>query len=286
MENKDLQMIDDFIHSRQFRVNCPTAHKTLAYSIKYISSILNIADRVNSNTNSNKPIYFAASYNQFAKEYNKYFEGALSKKTMFHNINILAYHKFIIRVDDRDAPAWLLKRVIDVQKDSNYNKYNTHVQIYMIPRFSNTHISEIESQAIKWVNNGYKMDSFTYETLIRCEGFEAAAEIYPQYKHLRTKEATVARIPGTRSNNRSLKIEDYIIRSIRNSGYCVISNIPSHVGYSKDVVNKYLPEVKTKYNLVKVRCSNRYKDLFNILDMDGKYPFIFIDANDVIAEEV
>lgn len=276
MNNVDLQNIDDCIHSNKFQMFCPIAKKTLSYALKYMTVILNIADEVNTYTNSNRTIYFSASYRQVANMYNKLFYGAVSTKTIFHNINILAYHKLIVRVDDRDAPSWLLKKVLNHKTRSPYKSFDTHTQIYMIPRFSNTHLKEIEVQANKWIEYGYKMDSFTYETLFRCEGFEAAAEIYPQYKHLRTKEATVARIPGTRSNNRSLRIEDFILRNIEEKGYCVVNNIQSGLTYSKDTINKYLPEIKEKYNLQKVRCSNEYKEKFNITDMDGKYPFIFI----------
>lgn len=274
MNNLDLEYIYEYLTNGKFQTQCPAASKTLATSIKYMKSILYIADQVCAKTNSNKPIIFSMSVDQLTRTYNRFNYSATDKKTIYQNINVLAYHKLITKIDDSDAPKELLNDIIEFKKQTRYRLFTEHIQIYMIPRFSASHLVNIEDRAKTWISNHYKKFAFTYETIYRCEGYKIASEIYPQYKEVINNKTKEERKPSLRSDNRSLKISEYILNSISSYGYCIESDIPKAFNCSKKTIQKYLPEIIGLYDIQRIPCTKKIKEDLNI--QTNGYPYIYV----------
>ena len=115
----------------------------------------------------------------------------------------------------------------------------------------------------------------SYEMLVRGDGYDVAAEVFPQFKN-KTNEHTgeiVQRKPTARSNRITERLTDKIIGQIQQKGYCLLAEMHTTWG-EKEQLLKSLGEILTSNNLTRVRCNKQLKERYGI-ESEG-YPAIII----------
>ena len=96
----------------------------------------------------------------------------------------------------------------------------------------------------------------------RSEGFDVAASLYPQYKKKKNEYGEIVNRTTTQaSDERTMKIADVILNSIKSKGYCTEKEVIYILGnqYRYDVtetqIKRCLNEIMDTYGLKKVKAN-------------------------------
>ncbi|WP_066639680.1 hypothetical protein [Desulfolucanica intricata] len=280
------------IDTGEFERNCPQAYKNIKSNIKYLRQLLYIAkDNVTTEkmTDNDENVLFFASTRHICnlmglKEGNV---KEISKKT-----TLLAYHKLLNKVDNSEVPKKLLKRsqAISINSADDKNKKYRHVNYYSIPSYNNMLFPEIEKQGKAWKENNYTIKGLSREMFFRKEGQEVADWLYPQYKQVydRQQKAIVNRTTTYRSNERTKRIVQIIMRYLDSQNYCIEKDIIENLVSDQELritkseaerqLKKSLPEILDAYDLQRIRANKQIKEKLGVVS-DG-YPFIIVKNDD------
>lgn len=262
-----------------FSIICPQAAINTRNAVNTFIQILLIAkssilpDRASSD---NGNIIFYMSDNQIMRMC-----GKNSKSQLHRYLKLLAYHKMIIPLADEEIPKSFLNNALRNRANEKHNR----ISFYSIPSWVYERTKLIEQQGQKWKDNGYKIKSISYEMFLRTEGQEVAAELFPQYKTIATKDGLKIRTTTKASDKLYSQVTQIIAEIIQQKGYCkeaeVIQSM-QNMGISKEKADyrlkQYLPDILACNCLKKCRCNNELKKKFDIETAKNSFPYIIIES--------
>jgi len=273
------------LNNGELEQNCPQTYKNIKSNIKYLNQLLVIAmDNVTNEkmVDDNENVLFFAS--------NKYVAARLgmneeSSKEVSKKATLMAYHKLLNKVDDKNANINLVKRsrAISINSTEKNKKYR-HVNYYSIPSYNNMLFGEIEEQGLAWKENNYTIKGLSREMFFRKEGKDVADWLYPQYKEVYDKkqEMIIDRRTSYRSNQRTNRIVELIFSGLAIKDYVTEREIIDLLLIDKDIritkseaerqLKKSLPEILDNYDLKRIRTNKQIKDHYGI--SGNGYPFI------------
>ena len=261
-----------------FSIICPQAAINTRNAVNTFIQILLIAkssilpDRT---ATDNGNIIFYMSDEQLMRKC-----GKNSKSQIHRYLKLLAYHKMIIPLSDGDIPKAFLHKALDSRTSEKHNR----ISFYSIPSWVIQRTKLIEQQGQKWKENGYKIKAISYEMFLRCEP-EMAAELFPQYKNIATRDGLKQRTTTKTSDKLYSQVTQIIAEIIQQKGYCkeaeVIQSM-QNMGISKEKADyrlkQYLPDILACNCLKKCRCNNELKKKFDIETAKNSFPYIIIES--------
>ena len=193
---------------------------------------------------------------------------------------MLIYHDLIRILDDSQVPKELLAKAI--KYSGTDKRVGNHVNFYAIPSWVVQQLKTIENNGIRWKEKGYRIGGVSFDMFYRSEGFDVAASLYPQYKKKKNEYGEIVNRTTTQaSDERTMKIADVILNSIKSKGYCTEKEVIYILGnqYRYDVtetqIKRCLNEIMDTYGLKKVKANKVLKERFSI--KSNGYPYIIIE---------
>ncbi len=249
----------------QFSIDCPDAAKVLKHAMCIYMVMLWIAEQaIYPEKELNGNVIFYASVRQIAEMVRK-----KNISVVQRYIKALAYFGLLRILDDSEVPKSFLNAAVSTRIRKGRNQ---RVAFYEIPVWD---FDTIRQRSISWKENHYRIGGMSYEMLVRGDGYDVAAEVFPQFKN-KTNEHTgeiVQRKPTARSNRITERLTDKIIGQIQQKGYCLLAEMHTTWG-EKEQLLKSLGEILTSNNLTRVRCNKQLKERY---DIESKgYPMIII----------
>jgi len=265
--------------------NCPIAYANIKRNIKYLDQLFLIAkDNIYSEkfTDNDNNVIFYASNKYICKLLNM---SENSSKEISKKNALFAYHKLLNKIGDSEIPEEILKRSQAIIINSE-NKHQKHINCYSIPSYSTLLFDEIEKQGKKWVDTNYSMTGISREMFYRGEGLEVANNLYPQHKEIydKTQGKVIDRTTTNISNIRTIKIVQIIFDVLETRDYVMVKELIDELSSDGEVktskkeaekqVKKSLNEILLSYDLKKIRCNNKIKNQYGIVE--NGYPFVLV----------
>lgn len=267
----DLNDIARQLSGDEFDEQCPTASKNIRNARTTLLQIVTIAQQTVSDERKSKDsgeLVFSISSRQIAKAINK------PQPKVQNYLKILIYHKIIRIVPDDQVPEHMLQRAL------RYAKSNRHICFYSIKSFVIDHLESVEERGISWKANNYKVKGISYEMFYRAEGYEVAAELYPNSSKKKIDTDIINKAPTKASDKRTEILMEITIELIAEQGFCTEKQILRQIESLKSFMDKQLQrsisEIMTANNLVKVRANKALKAKYHI--QTKGYPIIIIKA--------
>jgi len=184
-QKTNLDLITNTINLNTFMEDCPQTDKNIRYVKELFLVMVSVAQNNiygENYMNSDGDAVFFVSLSELAR----------ITKTASNNLQrigqrlaVLTYHDLIRKLDDDKIPPKMLAKA---QAIAIANKTTHRVSFYSIPSWIYDQLQNIESQGVKWKQNGYTIKGTSYEMFYRTEGLEVAQNIYPQYKKVASKD--------------------------------------------------------------------------------------------------
>lgn len=281
-QRENIDMMISNITLNKFKELCPQADKNIKYAKDTFLMMLSIArNNIYSEkfSNDDGEIVFFVTNKKLAEYLGK---GNTQKKIdkVSKYIKMLIYHDLIRILDDSQVPKELLAKAI--KYSGTDKRVGNHVNFYAIPSWVVQQLKTIENNGIRWKEKGYRIGGVSFDMFYRSEGFDVAASLYPQYKKKKNEYGEIVNRTTTQaSDERTMKIADVILNSIKSKGYCTEKEVIYILGnqYRYDVtetqIKRCLNEIMDTYGLKKVKANKVLKERFSIKS-DG-YPYIIIE---------
>lgn len=281
-QRENIDMMISNITLNKFKELCPQADKNIKYAKDTFLMMLSIArNNIYSEkfSNNDGEIIFFVTTKRLAECLGKDYSQSKIDKTGKY-IKMLIYHDLIRILDDGQVPKELLFKAI---KCSGTDKRaGKHVNFYAIPSWVIKQLNTIETNGSRWKDKGYRIDGVSFDMFYRAEGFDVAANLYPQYKNKKNEYGEIINRTTTQaSDERTLKISEIILQCIQSKGYCTEKEVVYILGsdYRYEVtetqIKRSLNEIMDTYGLKKVKANKELKEQFDIKS-DG-YPNIIIE---------
>lgn len=271
------------LYDGEFEKNCPQANKNIKGIKHYLERLILIAlDNVHNDnlTDSEGQVVFFASAEYICKQMNI---STNSINKIYQKLVVLAYHKLLNKLEDKELPERFLKRAMAINID---NSKNNHVNFFSIPSFTVNNFPDIEQCGRQWKENHYTMKGVSREMFYRAEGLETANKLYPQHKKVtenidglnQVVDRTTTKASDARTNNIVKVVHDLI----KEYGYAIenaiVERLRSKYSFitTQVQIKKSLKEILDLYGLERIRANSEIKRKFGIIS-DG-YPFIIVKA--------
>lgn len=254
-------MVSNLEHDKELKQLYPS----FAYCIRNAHSVflacLSIATaRINAmNYQSEKSV---ALFNATAEQVQKLANKDIKKVKKY--LKLLNYLEAVEVVPENEIPLELLNQAVLAKKETKAY----HSSFYRIPIYDNERMQRIEENSNRWRANGYKIDTFTYETLYRAEGAEIASRLFEQYASVPDQKQ---RGITEKQDNNYIQMQEIVMKLIIDNGYALESDITAELkekGHGmkaiKNRLGKYLMDVINSNNLTVKRCNAELKDRFNL----------------------
>lgn len=257
-----------------FAILCPTASKNIRFAKDLFIKVLVIAkSRIYPNQVTNDgDILFYMTNSQIAKA-----TGKETKKCQKY-LKMLMYHGLLVGVPDKDIPQNIVAKACEkcqpyIDPKNGKTRKPRHPSFYSIPSWVYQRLEYIESQGIRWKENGYRMDSICFEVFARSEGLEVANRLFPQTSHYVDKNGAIhQKTTGSYSNERHAMLTDIVMNLIFEQGYCTeqqaigkLSEMTgNHYQMGKKQVLRSITDIMNANGLIKVRATKDLKQRFNI----------------------
>ena len=281
-QRENIDMMISNITLNKFKELCPQADKNIKYAKDTFLMMLSIArNNIYSEkfSNDDGEIVFFVTNKKLAEYLGK---GNSQKKIdkISKYIKMLIYHDLIRILDDSQVPKELLAKAI--RYSGTDKRSGNHVNFYAIPSWVVQQLKTIEDNGIRWKEKGYRIGGVSFDMFYRSEGFDVAASLYPQYKKKKNEYGEIVNRTTTQaSDERTMKIADVILNSIKSKGYCTEKEVIYILGnqYRYDVtetqIKRCLNEIMDTYGLKKVKANKVLKERFSI--KSNGYPYIIIE---------
>ena len=281
-QRENIDMMISNITLNKFKELCPQADKNIKYAKDTFLMMLSIArNNIYSEkfSNDDGEIVFFVTNKKLAEYLGK---GNTQKKIdkVSKYIKMLIYHDLIRILDDSQVPKELLAKAI--KYSGTDKRVGNHVNFYAIPSWVVQQLKTIENNGIRWKEKGYRIGGVSFDMFYRSEGFDVAASLYPQYKKKKNEYGEIVNRTTTQaSDERTMKIADVILNSIKSKGYCTEKEVIYILGnqYRYDVtetqIKRCLNEIMDTYGLKKVKANKVLKERFSI--KSNGYPYIIIE---------
>ena len=281
-QRENIDMMISNITLNKFKELCPQADKNIKYAKDTFLMMLSIArNNIYSEkfSNDDGEIVFFVTNKKLAEYLGK---GNRQKKIdkVSKYIKMLIYHDLIRILDDSQVPKELLAKAI--KYSGTDKRVGNHVNFYAIPSWVVQQLKTIENNGIRWKEKGYRIGGVSFDMFYRSEGFDVAASLYPQYKKKKNEYGEIVNRTTTQaSDERTMKIADVILNSIKSKGYCTEKEVIYILGnqYRYDVtetqIKRCLNEIMDTYGLKKVKANKVLKERFSI--KSNGYPYIIIE---------
>ena len=278
-QRENIDMMISNITLNKFKELCPQADKNIKYAKDTFLMMLSIArNNIYSEkfSNDDGEIVFYVTNKKLAEYLGK---GNNQKKIdkVSRYVKMLIYHDLIRILDDDKIPKELLNKALKLT-----NGKKNHVNFYAIPSWVVQQLKTIENNGIRWKEKGYRIGGVSFDMFYRSEGFDVAASLYPQYKKKKNEYGEIVNRTTTKtSDERTMKIADVILNSIKSKGYCTEKEVIYILGnqYRYDVtetqIKRCLNEIMDTYGLKKVKANKVLKERFSI--KSNGYPNIIIE---------
>lgn len=281
-QRENIDMMIRNITMNKFKELCPQADKNIKYAKDTFLMMLSIArENIYSEkfSNDDGEIIFFVTNKRLAESMGKG-NSQRSRDKVAKYVKMLIYHDLLRILDDSQIPKELLAKAI--KYSGTDKRVGKHVNFYAIPSWVVQQLQDIESNGVRWKENGYRMDGISYDMFYRTEGIEVAAALYPQYKKKKSENGDIVDRTTTKpSDERTMKIAEVILNCIQAQGYCtendVVFILAGKYQYSVTQVQikRCLKEILDTYGLKKIKANKELKEKFNI-DSKG-YPNIIIE---------
>lgn len=238
-----------------FRDICPQANRNLVNAKSAFCSIVQIArDSISPKSRDlciDGFVVFGLSRTELSK---KMKAGGKRKETVFKYVKMLIYHHMLVPVQEDH----------DIYKKLNAkNKYKNHTQYYYIPSWVITHMIDIEKQAYKWKENGYRLAHFSYEEVYRTEGKQIADMLFPQ-KLLNPDPSSILNTKDKAYEEITYVTLDLIV----DKGYCTEKEIHELIAGTEaereKTVHRCINSIVDANGLVRERATKALKEHFKI----------------------
>lgn len=277
-QRENIDMMISNITLNKFKELCPQADKNIKYAKDTFLMMLSIArNNIYSEkfSNNDGEIVFFVSNKRLAEYLGKDTNQKRIDKVGKY-IKILIYHDLIRILDDNAIPKALLRKALQYTScDKN------HVNFYTIPSWVIEQLKKIEDKGIRWKEKGYRIAGISYDMFYRAEGFDVAANLYPQYKKKKNEHGEIVNRTTTQaSDERTMKIAEVILNCVQNKGYCTEREVVYILGaqYRYEIteiqIKRCLNEIMDLYGLKKVKANKLLKTQLGI-NSDG-YPNVII----------
>lgn len=281
-QRENIDMMISNITLNKFKELCPQADKNIKYAKDTFLMMLSIArNNIYSEkfSNNDGEIIFFVTTKRLAECLGKdYSQSKIDKIGKY--IKMLIYHDLIRILDDGQVPKELLFKAI--KYSGTDKRVGKHVNFYAIPSWVIKQLNTIETNGFRWKDKGYRIDGVSFDMFYRAEGFDVAANLYPQYKNKRNEYGEVVNRTTTQSSDeRTMKISEVILQSIQSKGYCTEREVVYILGndfkyeVTETQIKRSLYEIMDTYELKKVKANKALKEQFDIKS-DG-YPNIIIE---------
>lgn len=281
-QRENIDMMISNITLNKFKELCPQADKNIKYAKDTFLMMLSIArNNIYSEkfSNNDGEIIFFVTTKRLAECLGKdYSQSKIDKIGKY--IKMLIYHDLIRILDDGQVPKELLFKAI--KYSGTDKRAGKHVNFYAIPSWVIKQLNTIETNGFRWKDKGYRIDGVSFDMFYRAEGFDIAANLYPQYKNKRNEYGEVVNRTTTQSSDeRTMKISEVILQSIQSKGYCTEREVVYILGndfkyeVTETQIKRSLNEIMDTYGLKKVKANKALKEQFDIKS-DG-YPNIIIE---------
>lgn len=281
-QRENIDMMISNITLNKFNELCPQADKNIKYAKDTFLMMLSIArNNIYSEkfSNNDGEIIFFVTTKRLAECLGKdYSQSKIDKIGKY--IKMLIYHDLIRILDDGQVPKELLFKAI--KYSGTDKRAGKHVNFYAIPSWVIKQLNTIETNGFRWKDKGYRIDGVSFDMFYRAEGFDVAANLYPQYKNKRNEYGEVVNRTTTQSSDkRTMKISEVILQSIQSKGYCTEREVVYILGndfkyeVTETQIKRSLNEIMDTYGLKKVKANKALKEQFDIKS-DG-YPNIIIE---------
>lgn len=281
-QRENIDMMISNITLNKFKELCPQADKNIKYAKDTFLMMLSIArNNIYSEkfSNNDGEIIFFVTTKRLAECLGKdYSQSKIDKIGKY--IKMLIYHDLIRILDDGQVPKELLFKAI--KYSGTDKRAGKHVNFYAIPSWVIKQLNTIETNGFRWKDKGYRIDGVSFDMFYRAEGFDVAANLYPQYKNKRNEYGEVVNRTTTQSSDeRTMKISEVILQSIQSKGYCTEREVVYILGndfkyeVTETQIKRSLNEIMDTYGLKKVKANKALKEQFDIKS-DG-YPNIIIE---------
>ena len=184
-QKTNLDLIINTMNLNKFMDLCPQTDK----NIRYVKELFLVMAGIAQNNiygenymNSDGDAVFFVSLGELARITKT---AANNLQRIGQRLAVLTYHDLIRKLDDDKIPPKMLAKA---QAIAIANKTTQRVSFYSIPSWVFDQLINIESQGVKWKQNGYTIKGTSYEMFYRTEGLEVAQNIYPQYKKVASKD--------------------------------------------------------------------------------------------------
>lgn len=280
-QRENIDMMISNITLNKFKELCPQADKNIKYAKDTFLMMLSIArNNIYSEkfSNNDGEIIFFVTTKRLAECLGKnYSQSKIDKIGKY--VKMLVYHDLIRILDDDKIPKELLIKAINHQKA---NGQKNHTNFYAIPSWVIKQLNMIESKGVRWKDKGYRVDGISFDMFYRAEGFDVAANLYPQYKKKKNEYGEIVNRTTTKSSDeRTMKISEVILQSIQDKGYCTEKEVIYILGndfkyeVTETQIKRSLNEIMDTYGLKKVKVNKVLKEKYDIKS-DG-YPNIIIE---------
>lgn len=238
-----------------FRDICPQANKNLVHAKSAFCSIVQIArDSISPKSKElciDGSVVFGLSRTELSR---KMKAGGKSKDTVFIYVKMLIYHHMLLPVPESNP---IYKRL------NAKSKFKNHTQYYYIPSWVITHMIDIEKQAYRWKEGGYRLSHFSYEEVERTDGKAIADMLFPQ-KSLNPDTAFVS----TNRDNAYEEVLDVTVNLIFDKGYCTEKEISEFITGTETekekTIHRCISSIVSSNNLVRERANKSLKEHFGI----------------------
>lgn len=281
-QRENIDMMISNITLNKFKELCPQADKNIKFAKDTFLMMLSIArNNIYSEkfSNNDGEIIFFVTTKKLAECLGKdYSQSKIDKIGKY--IKMLIYHDLVRVLDDEQIPKELLFKAI--KYSGTDKRCGKHVNFHTIPSWVIKQLNVIENKGIRWKDKGYRIGGVSFDMFYRTEGFDVAANLYPQYKKRKNEYGEIVNRTTTQvSNERTMKISDVILQCIQSKGYCTEKEVVYILGnkYRYEVtetqIRRSLNEIMDSYGLKKVKANKELKEQFKIKS-DG-YPNIIIE---------
>lgn len=238
-----------------FRDICPQANKNLVHAKSAFCSIVQIArDSISSKSKElciDGSVIFGLSRTELSK---KMKVGGKRTETVFKYVKTLIYHHMLLPVQENN-PVY--------KKLNAKNKFKNHTQYYYIPSWVITHMIDIEKQAHRWKEGGYRLAHFSYEEVYRTDGKQVADMLFPQ-KSLNPDSSFMADIKDKANDELSNITLDLVI----DKGYCTENELYDLMSGTetekKKTIHRCINSIVFSNNLVREKANKALKEHFGM----------------------
>ena len=289
-QKTNLDLIINTMNLNKFMDLCPQTDK----NIRYVKELFLVMAGIAQNNiygenymNSDGDAVFFVSLGELARITKT---AANNLKRISQRLAVLTYHDLIRKLDDDKIPPKMLAKA---QAIAIANKTTQRVSFYSIPSWVFDQLNNIESQGVKWKQNGYTVKGTSYEMFYRTEGLEVAQNIYPQYKKVASKdinyetgeiiESVKDRTTTKKSDERVENIVSVVEKLVSEKNYTTEKEIVLYLSkeYKWEVTEIQLRKMRgelEKIGYIRVRANKELKEKYSV--QSNGYPMIICKSSE------